>query len=223
NDGALRRAVDRLAGNADQARLAGDPDHAAPLGRHHRRRELLRQKKAPAHVGVIVVLPIVRVHRQTGGGAVDAGVIDEDVHAPDLRQRRRRATGDLSQISHVDGDGLRHGAGGVAAQERETLLERRVRQVRKNDAGALLREAHSDALAESGGGAGDERGFSVEAKHGQGFPKRLTRTSAVIAWASMRSTLHWREVTRPTSTEAAGDMCWNVTVFRNFPTHTPPV
>jgi hypothetical protein len=49
------------------------------------------------------------------------------------------------------------------------------------------------------------------------------RTRAVIACASMRSTLHRRSVTSATSRLAWGLMRWYVQVLRNLPTHTPPV
>ena len=81
DDGALGGAVDGLAGDADEAGLAGDEDDASPAVLDHGGCDGLGEEEASLDVGVEVGVEVFGGDFEAGGGAIDAGVVDEDVDA----------------------------------------------------------------------------------------------------------------------------------------------
>ena len=167
--GGLAEAVDRLAGERDEAGLRAHVDDAAALPRaimclpaYWLRknadltfRSMVKSKSASvkSSIGPSVPPPtlLTRMSRPAEGGdrRVDRGIGLRQVACVHLQ--RQRACGRMASISADDAGVLVD----VAKAER--------------DDGAGIGKGHRDGAAETAGGAGDERGLSREAEVGQRF------------------------------------------------------
>jgi hypothetical protein len=88
-------------------------------------------------------------------GPGDAGVVDQDVEAPERRLRLFRGGLDVGQAGHIDGDRVRR-----PLERAGRLAQGRFHPCPQADAGARGQQAFGDGQADAAGGAGDDGGLA---------------------------------------------------------------
>ena len=146
---------------AEGVRRAEIDDAAAPAAAH-RRDGVLAEEERAAQVGGHDLVPQVGRGLFQGGAGEDAGVVDQDVEAPEVRDGGR----DDGRRSPPRGSRRWPGSGPAppAATIRRTVSSPACRTaVGDDDGGALAGEGHGDPPADAAAGAGDDGDLAGQA------------------------------------------------------------
>src|SRR5579884_213446 len=173
-DAALAGAVRRPVLERHDAHRGGEVDDGPAAGAHHDPRGGLRAKEEPLEVGVEDLVPLLLGHLERGAPDVDAGVVDENVDAAELRGGGGHRPPDRRDIADVQLDGetvpacfLDLAADSVQGAEHPPG---------DDEIGARPGEARGDAAAQAAPGARDDRHLPVQ-------PERVHRRSLLLRTA----------------------------------------
>ncbi len=165
DDPALGRVVRATAGGAFEPFHARDRHDAAPLAvdRHlfeHVPDRVLRTKERSGQVDVENALPLVSINQMSRAAAGDAGRGDDRVDAAVLGHHFVDGCRDRVLVTDI---GLHEGDFGRAAGQFE--LGAGFVHVEADHAGTFGGESGDAGESDPRGGAGDERGLTVESSH----------------------------------------------------------
>jgi len=161
DDAVLGGHVSRLLRGRHQPVRRRDVDDAPPVlalhARHREPRGMERRRQVDGDDGV----PALGREVFYVGHVLDAGIVDEDVHAAEFGIGVGEHRLDLGRLAHVgavvaDADGVLAGRGDLG------LGPVHVAEAVHDDVGTLRRERAGDAQADAAGGAGHQGGFSLQ-------------------------------------------------------------
>ncbi len=103
----LRRRIVRLPRRPRLADHRRDVDHPSPAALHHRRNHRLRQQESARKVRPQHLLKVRQLHPQRQPILGNPGIIHQNLHLPQVRQHRLRASLDRLLATHIQRIGLR--------------------------------------------------------------------------------------------------------------------
>ena len=137
-------------------------DDAAPVIGQHAGQCQARGVEGAGQVDGDDGVPLLHGEVLHAGHVLDAGVVDQDVHAAELGCGVLEHVLDLRGAAHVRAVVGHAGACGLAGGQHLGARTVHVAKAVEHDVRPLARERLGDAQADAAGGAGDEGGFAVQ-------------------------------------------------------------